>query len=147
MPPSPPLTPFSFRRFVRAHERQHPRGKLPSAPASRPQASRGHAASSSNARHFGSQQCPQRSSCLFDVRGINGPEIVGCDPRLNADPEEITRFFISHLKKPSASGLLYVMFLAPTRMHAGIKVSIQGTHQKREHYTTRDQNGTAHVAQ
>ena len=44
----------------------------------------------------------QRSSCLFDVRGINGPEIVGCDPRLNADAEEITRFFISHLKKPSA---------------------------------------------
>jgi hypothetical protein len=56
--------------------------------------------------HYFTQFCElQRSACHFDVRGINGPEIVGCDPRLNSDPEEITRFFISHLKKPSTTGI------------------------------------------
>jgi len=35
----------------------------------------------------------ERSTCRFDVRGLTNPEVVGCDPRLNADAEEITRFF------------------------------------------------------
>ncbi len=99
---------FSFlwcRRPVRAHEREHSRGQLPPAPSSGPSPARGkyhYICIYSSGRVLHSWLLLQRSSCLFDVRGINGPEIVGCDPRLNADAEEITRFFISHLKKPCA---------------------------------------------
>lgn len=93
------------RRPVRAHERQHSRGQLPPAPASGSPPARGNIYTyrlEAGQWTLFSRPLLQRSSCLFDVRGLNGPEIVGCDPRLNADAEEITRFFISHLKKPSA---------------------------------------------
>jgi hypothetical protein len=45
----------------------------------------------------------QKSTCHFDVRGLANPEVVGCDVRLNTSAEEITRFFLTHLKKPSES--------------------------------------------
>ncbi len=40
------------------------------------------------------------SKCHFDLRGLTDPEVVGCDPLLNASAEEITKFFLTHLKRP-----------------------------------------------
>ena len=40
------------------------------------------------------------SKCQYDLLGLSDKEIVGCDPLLNASPEEITRFFLTHVKKP-----------------------------------------------
>jgi hypothetical protein len=40
------------------------------------------------------------SECLSEMRGLTRPEVVGCNPRLNTSAEEITRFFLTHLKKP-----------------------------------------------
>jgi hypothetical protein len=42
------------------------------------------------------------SDCRCEMRGLTQPEVVGCDPRLNSSAEEITRFFLTHLKKPRA---------------------------------------------
>ena len=42
------------------------------------------------------------SECQCEMRGLTQPEVVGCDPRLNSSAEEITRFFLTHLKKPRA---------------------------------------------
>ena len=41
------------------------------------------------------------SRCQHNVRGLTNPEIVGCDPLLNTSAEEITRFFLTHLKRPT----------------------------------------------
>jgi hypothetical protein len=41
------------------------------------------------------------SKCQHDLRGLTNPEIVGCDPLLNHSAEEITRFFLTHLKRPT----------------------------------------------
>jgi hypothetical protein len=43
----------------------------------------------------------EASKCHFVLHNvIRNPEYVGCDPLLNASAEEITRFFLTHLKKP-----------------------------------------------
>jgi hypothetical protein len=41
------------------------------------------------------------SKCQHDLRGLTNPEIIGCDPLLNDSAEEITRFFVTHLKRPT----------------------------------------------
>jgi hypothetical protein len=43
------------------------------------------------------------SKCHFDLRGLTDPEIVGCDALLNSSAEEITRFFVTHLKRPTVA--------------------------------------------
>ena len=41
------------------------------------------------------------SKCHFVLHNvIRNVEFVGCDPLLNASAEEITRFFLTHMKKP-----------------------------------------------
>lgn len=40
------------------------------------------------------------SDCQYELRGFTEPEVVGCDPRMNDSADEITRFFLTHLKKP-----------------------------------------------
>jgi hypothetical protein len=40
------------------------------------------------------------SNCHCEIRGLAQPEVVGCDPRMNKSAEEITRFFLTHLKNP-----------------------------------------------
>ena len=41
------------------------------------------------------------SKCQYELLGLSDKEIVGCDPLLNASSEEITRFFLTHVKKPT----------------------------------------------
>ena len=41
------------------------------------------------------------SKCQYELRGLSDKEIVGCDPLLNASSEEITRFFLTHVKRPT----------------------------------------------
>jgi hypothetical protein len=42
----------------------------------------------------------QPSTCHFLLHNILNPDFVGCDPLLNASADEITRFFLTHLKRP-----------------------------------------------
>ena len=51
--------------------------------------------------HSISPAMKEPSKAHFDLRGLTDPEIVGCDPLLNNSAEEITRFFLTHLKRPT----------------------------------------------
>ncbi len=41
------------------------------------------------------------SKCHHELLGLSDKEIVGCAPLLNASSEEITRFFLTHVEKPT----------------------------------------------
>ncbi len=40
------------------------------------------------------------SKCHFVLHNVHSWEFVGCDPLLDASAEEITRFFLTHMKRP-----------------------------------------------
>jgi hypothetical protein len=46
------------------------------------------------------QAMMEPSTCRHELRGLRQRNVVGCDPILNTSSEEITRFFLTHLKKP-----------------------------------------------
>ena len=68
------------------------------------------------------------SKCQHDLRGLTNPEIVGCDPLLNHSAEEITRFFLTHLKKPT-------VFVQPEGMVCCCQAS-QGLQRALTHYAS-----------
>lgn len=48
-----------------------------------------------------SRAMKEPSKCHFVLHNVHrNVEFVGCDPLLNASAEEITRFFLTHMKKP-----------------------------------------------
>ena len=57
------------------------------------------------------------SKCHHELRGLIDPEIVGCDPLLNASSEEITRFFLTHLKRPTVFVQVHGWHVVTTRHH------------------------------